>query len=203
MCTAWALLAGKAPATLVKRANSMIFVMETLHLRKRKMERLYSWKKLTVDKYNDGSIAFLEMQVSVHKTMFAFAKRFRFLDLAATGRGVHGDSWAQHWLGNLRARLLVGEKETRSESARKISSHSLKCNMLPYAAKRGPYAAKRGFGHQDRLSTRRHAHPMKMADTYGQDAQARSLRLIDSLIKSSRRFDLDTFVLMRAELADW
>ena len=37
---------------------------------------------MTLDRFSDGSIAYVEMDVAVHKTMFASARRFRYLNLA-------------------------------------------------------------------------------------------------------------------------
>ena len=49
-----------------------------------------------------GVLNYVEMQVAVHKTMFASARRFRFLDLVAPGVGVHGDNWVQQWIDSLK-----------------------------------------------------------------------------------------------------
>ena len=127
--------------------------------------------KITLDHYSDGSIAYVEMDVAVHKTMFASARRFRYGKPLA--RALESDE-AGCWL-----RLLIGEKLGRSESSRPISSHSLKATMLSFAA-------KRGISHQDRLSLGHHVHPYQMADVYARDAAARDLRLLDFLIKEVR-----------------
>ena len=71
-------------------------------------------------------------------------------------------------------RLLLGEKHSRSESSRAVSSHSLKATMLSFAA-------KRGYSHPDRLSLAHHVHPYQMADVHARDAAARDLRLLDAL----------------------
>ena len=88
-------------------------------------------------------------------------------------RAVESDE-AGCWL-----RLFLGEAAKRSDSVRKLSSHSLKSTMLSFAA-------KRGYSHTDRLSMGHHVHPFKMADVYARDAQARDLRLLDSLIAEIR-----------------
>ena len=54
--------------------------------------------KVTLDKFSDGRVAYIEMDVTIHKTMFAAARRFRFLNLAAPGVGVHGNDWVGAWL---------------------------------------------------------------------------------------------------------
>ena len=53
---------------------------------------------IELDRFSDYSIAYVEMQVTVHKTMFAAARRFRFLNLVAPGKGVHGENWVQLWI---------------------------------------------------------------------------------------------------------
>ena len=169
-----------------------------------------------VDRHDDGRVAYVEMLVGVHKTMFASARRFRFLNLAAPGRGVHGGDWVSSWFACLVAlnidpfakdhgclmpapdcngvalkraidtdeaggwlRLLLGEALNKADCTRSLSSHSLKSTMLSFAA-------KRGVSHPDRLSLGHHAHPFKMADVYARDAQARDLRILDSLIEEIR-----------------
>ena len=173
-------------------------------------------ERVTLDRYSDGRVAYAEMEVTIHKTMFSSARRFRFLNLAAPGVGVSGGDWIGAWLQCMltltidphsvdgacmmpapgddgrplkRAvesdeagcwlRLILGAKPKRSDSSRKLSTHSLKSTMLSFAA-------KRGYAHQDRLSMGHHAHPFKIADVYARDAQARDLRLLDRLIQEIR-----------------
>ena len=76
-------------------------------------------------------------------------------------------------------RLLLGEAAKRSDSVKKLSSHSLKSTMLSFAA-------KRGYSRPDRLAMGHHVHPYKMVDVYARDAQARGLRLLDALISEIR-----------------
>ena len=90
-------------------------------------------------------------------------------DGQALQRSLESDE-ASKWL-----RLLLGENINRKDSARQISSHSLKATLLSMAAKRGPR-------HEDRLAMGHHIHPFRMADVYAREAQARCIRLIDRLI---------------------
>ncbi len=53
---------------------------------------------MSLDRFSDGSIAYVEMDVAIHKTMFASARSFRFLNLAAPGLGVHGSEWVSKWI---------------------------------------------------------------------------------------------------------
>ena len=175
-------------------------------------DRVMAWSdfvhcgSLTLDKLSDGTIAYLDADVAIHKTMHAAARRFRFLNLTAPGLGVHGTNWVSHWIAALEQlcidpfnveggcivpapdssdeagcwlRLVLGEKHLSSESSRAISSHSLKATMLSFAA-------KRGYSHPDRLSLGHHKHPYQMADVYARDAAARGLRLLGALIQEVR-----------------
>ena len=172
--------------------------------------------QVKLDRFSDGRISYVEMDIAIHKTMHAAARRFRFLNLTAPGVGVHGSDWVGAWMQCMvtlnidphsangsclmpapgddgrplkRAvesdeagcwlRLLLGEAVKRSDSVKKLSSHSLKSTMLSFAA-------KRGYSLPDRLSMGHHVHPFKMADVYARDAQARDLRLLDSLIAEIR-----------------
>ena len=112
-----------------------------------------------IDKLEDDCIACIEIQVIIHTTMHASARRFRFLTLVAAGRGVHVDSLqalgidvsgAKHGClmpaldvsgqplqravetdeAGAWLRLLLGEQLERADSSRVISSHSLKSTML-------------------------------------------------------------------------
>ena len=69
---------------------------------------------------------------------------------------------------------FVGECIYKKDSARQISSHSLKATSLSMAA-------KRGLRHEDRLAMGHHIHPFRMADGYAREAQARCIRLVDRL----------------------
>ena len=168
--------------------------------------------QVKLDRFSDGRISYVEMDATIHKTMHAASRRFRFLNLTAPGVGVHGNDWVGAWMQCMvtlnidphsangsclmpapgddgrplkRAiesdeagcwlRLLLGEAVKRSDSVKKLSSHSLKSTMLSFAA-------NRGYSLPDRLSMGHHVHPFKMADVYARDAQARDLRLLDSLI---------------------
>ena len=171
---------------------------------------------IELDFLSDGSIAYVEMQVAVHKTMFASARRFRFLDLVAPGLGVHGDNWVQQWIDSLkflnidpfaahRGCLMPAPDSHGYPLQRAIETDEAGCwlrLLLGEALKRSDssrllsshslkstmltFAAKRGIDHQDRLSLGHHAHPFQMADVYARDAQARNLRILDELIAELR-----------------
>ena len=72
-------------------------------------------------------------------------------------------------------RLLNVEAFTAPGQDRKVSSHSLKCTMLSYAA-------KRGLSVPDRLMLGYHSSQMHMAMVYSRDGAAASLLLLEKLI---------------------
>ena len=51
--------------------------------------------KLKLDRFSDGTIAYVDADEAIHKTMHAAARRFRFLNLTAPALGVHGSEWFQ------------------------------------------------------------------------------------------------------------
>lgn len=46
----------------------------------------------------DGRVAYADMEVQIHKTMRASSKRFKFLDLVASGQGICGGDWIKQWI---------------------------------------------------------------------------------------------------------
>ena len=72
--------------------------------------------------------------------------------------------------------LLSMDKDTSEGSERRISSHSLKCTMLSFAA-------KRGLSVPDRLMLGYHSSQMHMAMVYSRDGAAASLILLERLIE--------------------
>jgi hypothetical protein len=73
-------------------------------------------------------------------------------------------------------RLLNMEKGTADGPERRVSSHSLKCTMLSFAA-------KRGLSVPDRLMLGYHSSQMHMAMVYSRDGAAASLILLERLIE--------------------
>ena len=77
-------------------------------------------------------------------------------------------------------RLLGVESSTAPGQDRRVSSHSLKCTMLSYAA-------KRGLSVPDRLMLGYHSSQMHMAMVYSRDGAAASLLLLEKLIDEIAR----------------
>ena len=172
--------------------------------------------RIELDLLSDGRIAYVEMQVAVHKTTFASARRFTFLDLVAPGKAVHGDNWVQQRIDSLKflnidpfaahhGCLMPAPDSHGFPLQRVIETDEAGCWLRlllgEHLTRAGSsrlisshslkstmltFAAKRGIDHQDRLSLGHHAHPFQMADVYARDAQARDLRILDELIAELR-----------------
>ena len=71
-------------------------------------------------------------------------------------------------------RLLLQLNPVASQNEVRITSHSCKCTILSYAA-------KRGLPHEERLVLGHHAHQGRMADVYARDAEARPMRMMEEL----------------------
>ena len=80
-------------------------------------------------------------------------------------------------------RLLLQMNPVASQNEVRITSHSCKCTILSYAA-------KRGLPHDERLVLGHHAHQGRMADVYARDAEARPMRMMEELLNEirSKRF---------------
>lgn len=52
---------------------------------------------LRLDYNLDGTVAYADMEVRIHKTMHPASNRFRFLDLVASRNGVSGINWVNGW----------------------------------------------------------------------------------------------------------
>jgi hypothetical protein len=51
---------------------------------------------------SSGKVAYVDMEVQIHKTMQAAANKFKFLDLVASGSGIFGDDWVRSWINALK-----------------------------------------------------------------------------------------------------
>ncbi len=226
--------ANKANQAALLKVSDLVLLHETLETSDDDWDRLMSgaclfcvyararWSdfihcgRITLDRFSDGSIAYVEMDVAVHKTMFASARRFRYLNLAAPGLGVHGTGWVSKWMAafdklgidpyaDVRGCVMPAPDVEGKPLSRALESDEAGCWLrLLIGEKPGrressrpisshslkgtmlSFAAKRGYSHQDRLSLGHHVHPYQMADVYARDAAARDLRLLDLLIKEVR-----------------
>ena len=89
------------------------------------------------------------------------------------GRRALDSQEAGRWL-----RALLGA-DVEGDSERKISSHSLKCTMLSYLAKRGCEMS-------DRLLLGYHTSPFTMGLTYSRDGMARPLQILEDMLSEIR-----------------
>ena len=85
-----------------------------------------------------------------------------------------GTDECEAWL-----RLLLQMNPVASKNDIRITSHSCKCTVLSYAA-------KRGLPHEERLVLGHHAHQGRMADVYARDAEARPMRMMEELLTEIR-----------------
>ena len=51
---------------------------------------------------SSGKVAYVDMEVQIHKTMQATANKFKFLELVASGSGIFGDDWVRGWIDALK-----------------------------------------------------------------------------------------------------
>ncbi|CAL1132459.1 unnamed protein product [Cladocopium goreaui] len=123
---------------------------------------------------SSGKVAYVDMEVQIHKTMQATANKFKFLDLVASGSGIFGDDWVRGWIDALKN---IGVDPFSNEPGKTLM----------------PAPAEDGTTLQRALESNE-ASVWLMADTYARDAQARTIRLIDKLLLEIRAgyFDPDT-----------
>ena len=76
-------------------------------------------------------------------------------------------------------RLLLQMNPVAAQNEIRITSHSCKCTILSFAA-------KRGLPHEERLVLGHHAHQGRMADVYARDAEARPMRMMEELLMEIR-----------------
>ena len=92
------------------------------------------------------------------------------LETGIPGKRALDSQEAGKWL---RALLELSDKDLDS---RKVSSHSMKCTMLSYLA-------KRGVNMPDRLLLGYHTSPFTMGLTYSRDGMARPLQILSDMLK--------------------
>ena len=164
-----------------------------------------------VDYDSEGVAIYLEYRATVFKTMNAKFWEGEPALWIAPALGVVDKPWLDTWI-QVRAELGLGSislplpapssegtATTRDVSTTEITSwlqkmlpredqnlsaHSLKRTLLSYANKRGMETV-------DKLILGSHAHPGKMANTYGDDLLARPLRLLEALLREIRGGDFD------------
>ena len=167
-------------------------------------------EELVFDEGPDGTVAFVEASVAVHKTARAMNLRHQFLPLVAPSVGVVVGNWAEKWRGvrdrlNLMMEihpLMPAPDENSKPTARPLGTEEAS-NWLKYLLGRHEklngkytshsykatclsYLAKRGINHQDRLVLGHHVSGVRMALTYSRDAASRPIRVLERMLAEIR-----------------
>ncbi|CAE7229718.1 NaCP60E [Symbiodinium sp. CCMP2592] len=176
-------------------------------------EDLSHAESITVDRGENGEAAFIEAGVGVHKTMGAKLMRGQLLPMVAPGVGVTEDPWIEQFM-EARRLLGIGEpprfpvmpapdhqgfptvRSLESDEAgswarlllfgsadpipgRRVSSHSCKCTCISFAT-------KFGASPNELLLLGYHTGDFKMPLTYGRDAAAPTLLLLNKVLRAIR-----------------
>ena len=170
-------------------------------------------QKLLEDRDMSGTLAFLEVHTSVHKTARALQLRHVFLPLVSPAIGVTSDVWAEQWL-MCRKQLDIedltqyplmpapsasGEPTVRalttSEAGQwlrmllrnpQVADPTLKITSHSLKSTCLSYLAKRGVGFEDRLALGYHTSSIRMALTYSRDGASRPLAVLCAMLQEIR-----------------
>ena len=176
-------------------------------------EDLEHSESLIVDRDSAGTAAFIEAGVGVHKTMGAKLMRGQLLPIVAPAVGVVECNWVELYMQARRALSLPDPPEgpvmpapdhrgaptvrslesdeagawirlllfnsTAQLKDRRVSSHSCKCTCISFAT-------KYGASPDELLLLGYHTGDFKMPLTYGRDAAAPTLLLLERVFKDIR-----------------
>ena len=174
------------------------------------LQHIDAWE---IDYFPDGTPSTVEAKVWTHKSMRAAMHRHQFLPMAAPATGVHREEWVTGWLtarkelgvadppdapvmpaptaaGNPSARPVNTDEAGKWVNALIVAmglpapvplltSHSFKATCLSWSA-------KRGLSTSDRLQLGYHADGGRMALVYSRDGAARSIQLLQDLMREIR-----------------
>ena len=177
-------------------------------------EDLEHAETLIVDRDSAGTAAFVEAGVGVHKTMGAKLMRGQLLPIVAPAVGVVDGNWVEQYMQARRALAVADPPEgpvmpapdqrgtptvrsLESDEAgawirlllfnstdqlkdRRVSSHSCKCTCISFAT-------KYGASPDELLLLGYRTGDFKMLLTYGRDAAAPTLLLLERVFKDIRR----------------
>ena len=174
---------------------------------------------LLEDKDKDGTVQFLEIKTSVHKTARAFHLRHQFLPMSAPAFGITDDNWALQWVEARRVlkiddpavfplmpapdSVLEPTRRPLSTQEAKLWMHELLGDSIGKQSKTTTHSckctclsflAKRGVSYEDRLTLGYHANSMRMALVYSRDSVARPLAVLAHVLDEVKRgiFDPDS-----------
>ena len=166
-------------------------------------------EKIIYDFAEDGSLAYIETSVAVHKTARAMNLRHQFLPLVAPAMGVAGGNWGMLWKG-VRDRfglsleyqpLMPAPDDQHRPTVRPLGSDEagrwLRYLLQPSGAEAAmgrisshsmkatclSYLAKRGINLQDRRILGHHVSGEKVPLGYSRDAASRPLRVLEKVLR--------------------
>ena len=177
-------------------------------------------EEIIYDFSHDGSMAYIETSVAVHKTARAMNLRHQFLPLVAPATGVTGANWGMQWK-EIRDRfnlsleyqpLMPAPDDQFKPTIRPLGSDEagrwLRYLLQPSGAEAAlgrisshsmkatclSYLAKRGINHQDRRILGHHVSGERMTLSYSRDAASRPLRVLEKVLREIRvgTFDPDS-----------
>ena len=177
-------------------------------------------EEIIYDFSHDGSMAYIETPVAVHKTARAMNLRHQFLPLVAPATGVTGANWGLQWK-EVRDRfnlsleyqpLMPAPDGQFKPTIRPLGSDEagrwLRYLLQPSGAEAAlgrvsshsmkatclSYLAKRGINHQDRRILGHHVSGERMTLSYSRDAASRPLRVLERVLREIRvgTFDPDS-----------
>ena len=177
-------------------------------------------EEIIYDFSSDGSMAYIETSVAVHKTARAMNLRHQFLPLVAPATGITGANWGMQWKRirehfNLSLEyqpLMPAPDDQFRPTIRPLGSDEagrwLRYLLQPSGAEAAlgrisshsmkaaclSYLAKRGINHQDRRILGHHVSGERMTLSYSRDAASRPLRVLERVLREIRvgTFDPDS-----------
>ena len=169
-------------------------------------------EKIIYDFSEDGSLAYIETSVAVHKTARAMNLRHQFLPLVAPATGLAGGNWGLLWKEvrdhfNLPLEyqpLMPAPDEQQRPTIRPLSSEEagrwLRYLLQPTGAEAAmgrisshsmkatclSYLAKRGINLLDRRILGHHVSGERVPLGYSRDAASRPLRVLEKVLQEIR-----------------
>lgn len=169
-------------------------------------------ERLVEDVGEDGTLCYLEIQSTMHKTCRALHMRDTFLPMTAPAKGVSEIPWGPLWLD---ARRELGISDIKKFPLMPAPAKDLSPTVRPLSTTEAngwfrillqlgdqtesgkvtthsckcaclSFLAKRGVSIEDRLCLGYHSNPMRMALVYSRDASSRPLALLERLLEEIR-----------------
>ena len=166
-----------------------------------------------LDADDSGTLSYIELRISDHKTKFAAAFKNCFLHACAPALGVTSDPWIEEWV-NVRRAIGVdfekghptmpapqvdgkpGTRPLRSEEMKQWTHILLDDMQIDFSDRRITshsckctllsWASKRGLPCEDRMILGGHTMAFKSAMVYSRDSLGRPLRLLERMLMEVR-----------------